>query len=227
MKPITEGYVLGKLLEKRGLSVHELAARAHVSTTTIYRLISGESQSIRISTLFKFGQVLGVSPTVFRSEDVLSKENPFDGPVSFVPDALPDDAREALADVMARRPGAVATAMGAVPLYLLSQLASVVRGDPPVPERTVCPPPFRELDGLDLVAMVVPPGRRALDGVEAGDVLYARLWKEGETPDPMDQDVVLCMRETGGVTLVRWGITAAPEGSRPVGRVVSFARGWI
>ena len=217
MTPIPEGRAIARIAQARGISVHELSDKSGIAATTIYRLVNGTAQTVRVSTLYSLAQVLGVTVDDLREPDIDLATLP---PMPVFADTL---------STPVAAPAASAPATSGVPLYRLAQTWALGRGDTARPLRSVSPPPFEEYKGQSLIALEVPPGRRRpCEGVEVGDVLYARLWKREETPDPMDQDLVLCINDMveGAVSLVRWTLTP-PEGLRPFGRVVCFARSWI
>ncbi len=215
MSATTFSNVLRQLLFKRDKSAHDLAKETGLAPSSIYRILNGEAKTIRISTRFLLARALGVQPEAFDHEDVLSCD---------LPPMPPTPLSDSVADAPAKdEPLPVS---GRVPLYRLSQVGAMARGDDEAPQRAVPPPPFDDYKGLDLIAVEVPPGRQGTDEPAPGDVLYVRPWKAEETPDPMDQDMVLAVRETGGALFTRWGLTP-PEGVRPYGRVVCFARSWI
>lgn len=208
MKPSTEGYVIGQLAIKRGLSHIQLARKADVAPTTIYRLVSGEAQSVRASTLLMIANALGVTPEDLRHEDILSRELP------------------TMADTVAEVAKPRAPVQSGVPLYKINKLDTALRGNTGEADDRVPPPPFEEYKGFTLIALTVPAGYSESLGLENGDVVYIRPWFE-EKAVPIAGDVVIA--EVNGrplPMLLRWK-DQMPEGVHPRGSVIAFARSWI
>lgn len=208
MKPSTEGYVIGQLAIKRGLSHIQLARKADVAPTTIYRLVSGEAQSVRASTLLMIANALGVTPEDLRHEDILNRELP------------------TMADTVAEVAKPRAPVQSGVPLYKINKIDTALRGDTGEADDRVPPPPFEEYRGFTLVALTVPAGYSESLGLENGDVVYIRPWGE-EKAVPIAGDVVIA--EVNGrplPMLLRWK-DQMPEGVHPRGNVIAFARSWI
>lgn len=208
MKPSTEGYVIGQLALKRGLSQIQLARKADVAPTTIYRLVSGEAQSVRASTLLMIANALGVTPEDLRHEDILNRELP------------------TMADTVAEVSKPRAPVPTGIPLYKINQVDAALREDFSTVKATVPPPPFEEYKGFTLIALTVPAGYSESLGLENGDVVYIRPWFE-ETAVPIAGDVVIA--EVYGrplPVLLRWK-DQMPEGVHPRGNVIAFARSWV
>lgn len=208
MKPSTEGYVIGQLAIKRGLSHIQLARRADVAPTTIYRLVSGEAQSVRASTLLMIANALGVTPEDLRHEDILNRELP------------------TMADTVTEVAKPRAPVQSGVPLYKINKIDSALRGDTGGADDRVPPPPFEEYKGFTLIALTVPAGYSESLGLENGDVVYIRPWGE-EKAVPIEGDVVIA--EVYGrplPILLRWK-DQMPEGVHPRGNVIAFARSWV
>lgn len=208
MKPSTEGYVIGQLAIKRGLSHIQLARKADVAPTTIYRLVSGEAQSVRASTLLMIANALGVTPEDLRHEDILSRELP------------------TMADTVAEVAKPRAPVQSGVPLYKINKIDTALRGDTGGTDDRVPPPPFEEYMGFTLIALTVPAGYSESLGLENGDVVYIRPWGE-EKAVPIAGDVVIA--EVNGrplPMLLRWK-DQMPDGVHPRGSVIAFARSWI
>ncbi len=207
MKPSTEGYVIGQLAIKRGLSHIQLARKADVAPTTIYRLVSGEAQSVRASTLLMIANALGVTPEDLRHEDILNRELP------------------TMADTVAEVAKPRAPVQSGVPLYKINKIDTALRGDTGGADDRVPPPPFEEYKGFTLIALTVPAGYSESLGLENGDVVYIRPWGE-EKAVPIAGDVVIA--EVNGrplPMLLRWK-DQMPEGVHPRGNVIAFARSW-
>ena len=208
MKPSTEGYVIGQLAIKRGLSHIQLARKADVAPTTIYRLVSGEAQSVRASTLLMIANALGVSPEDLRHEDILNQELP------------------TMADTVTEVAKPRAPVQSGVPLYKINKIDTALRGDTGEADDRVPSPPFEEYKGFTLIALTVPAGYSESLGLENGDVVYIRPWGE-EKAVPIAGDVVIA--EVNGrplPMLLRWK-DQMPEGVHPRGSVIAFARSWI
>lgn len=208
MKPSTEGYVIGQLALKRGLSQIQLARKADVAPTTIYRLVSGEAQSVRASTLLMIANALGVTPEDLRHEDILNRELP------------------TMADTVAEVSKPRAPVQSGVPLYKINKIDTALRGDTGGADDRVPPPPFEEYKGFTLIALTVPAGYSESLGLENGDVVYIRPWFE-ENAVPIAGDVVIA--EVYGrplPILLRWK-DQMPEGVHPRGSVIAFARSWV
>lgn len=208
MKPSTEGYVIGQLALKRGLSQIQLARKADVAPTTIYRLVSGEAQSVRASTLLMIANALGVTPEDLRHEDILNRELP------------------TMADTVTEVAKPRAPVQSGVPLYKINKIDTALRGDTGEADDRVPPPPFEEYKGFTLIALTVPAGYSESLGLENGDVVYIRPWFE-ETAVPIAGDVVIA--EVYGrplPVLLRWK-DQMPEGVHPRGNVIAFARSWV
>lgn len=208
MKPSTEGYVIGQLALKRGLSQIQLARKADVAPTTIYRLVSGEAQSVRASTLLMIANALGVTPEDLRHEDILNRELP------------------TMADTVAEVSKPRAPVPTGIPLYKINRVDAALREDFSTVKATVPPPPFEEYKGFTLIALTVPAGYSESLGLENGDVVYIRPWGE-EKAVPIAGDVVIA--EVNGrplPMLLRWK-DQMPEGVHPRGNVIAFARSWI
>lgn len=208
MKPSTEGYVIGQLAIKRGLSHIQLARKADVAPTTIYRLVSGEAQSVRASTLLMIANALGVTPEDLRHEDILNRELP------------------TMADTVAEVAKPRAPVQSGVPLYKINKIDTALRGDTGGADDRVPPPPFEEYKGFTLIALTVPAGYSESLGLENGDVVYIRPWGE-EKAVPIAGDVVIA--EVNGrplPMLLRWK-DQMPEGVHPRGNVIAFARSWV
>lgn len=208
MKPSTEGYVIGQLAIKRGLSHIQLARKADVAPTTIYRLVSGEAQSVRASTLLMIANALGVTPEDLRHEDILNRELP------------------TMADTVTEVAKPRAPVQSGVPLYKINKIDTALRGDTGGADDRVPPPPFEEYKGFTLIALTVPAGYSESLGLENGDVVYIRPWGE-EKAVPIAGDVVIA--EVNGrplPMLLRWK-DQMPEGVHPRGNVIAFARSWI
>lgn len=208
MKPSTEGYVIGQLAIKRGLSHIQLARKADVAPTTIYRLVSGEAQSVRASTLLMIANALGVTPEDLRHEDILNRELP------------------TMADTVTEVAKPRAPVQSGVPLYKINKIDTALRGDTGEADDRVPPPPFEEYKGFTLIALTVPAGYSESLGLENGDVVYIRPWFE-EKAVPIAGDVVIA--EVNGrplPMLLRWK-DQMPEGVHPRGNVIAFARSWV
>ena len=208
MKPSTEGYVIGQLAIKRGLSHIQLARKADVAPTTIYRLVSGEAQSVRASTLLMIANALGVTPEDLRHEDILNRELP------------------TMADTVTEVVKPRAPVQSGVPLYKINKIDTALRGDTGGADDRVPPPPFEEYKGFTLIALTVPAGYSESLGLENGDVVYIRPWGE-EKAVPIAGDVVIA--EVNGrplPMLLRWK-DQMPEGVHPRGNVIAFARSWV
>lgn len=208
MKPSTEGYVIGQLALKRGLSQIQLARKADVAPTTIYRLVSGEAQTVRASTLLMIANALGVTPEDLRHEDILNRELP------------------TMADTVAEVSKPRAPVQSGVPLYKINKIDTALRGDTGGTDDRVPPPPFEEYKGFTLIALTVPAGYSESLGLENGDVVYIRPWFE-EPAVPIAGDVVIA--EVYGrplPVLLRWK-DQMPEGVHPRGNVIAFARSWV
>ena len=208
MKPSTEGYVIGQLIARMNTTCTQLARVAGVAPTTLYRLTSGEIQSVRASTLLLIANALGVTPEDLRHEDILNQELP----------TMADSVTE-----VAKPPAPVPTG---VPLYKISKIDTALRGDTGGADDRVPPPPFEEYKGFTLIALTVPAGYSESLGLENGDVVYIRPWGE-EKAVPIAGDVVIA--EVNGrplPMLLRWK-DQMPEGVHPRGNVIAFARSWI
>lgn len=55
-----------QLIENSKLSKHQIAEKTGVNHSVIYRLCSGETKEIKITTAFKLADVLGVDVNEFR-----------------------------------------------------------------------------------------------------------------------------------------------------------------
>lgn len=208
MKPSTEGYVIGQLAIKRGLSHIQLARKADVAPTTIYRLVSGEAQSVRASTLLMIANALGVTPEDLRHEDILNHELP------------------TMADTVAEVAKPRTPVQSGVPLYKINKIDTALRGNAREADDRVPPPPFEEYKGFTLIALTVPAGYSESLGLENGDVVYIRPWGE-EKAVPIAGDVVIA--EVNGrplPMLLRWK-DQMPDGVYPRGNVIAFARSWV
>ena len=93
MTPSIEGQMIARLALQHGLSCSQLAKKAGVAPSTLYKLVSGEAQSIRASTLLLVAQALGVSPDVVRGAaeapaplpEVPAPRRPFLPPLTVTP----------------------------------------------------------------------------------------------------------------------------------------------
>lgn len=208
MKPSTEGYVIGQLIARMNTTCTQLAKVAGVAPTTLYRLTSGEIQSVRASTLLLIANALGVTPEDLRHEDILNRELP------------------TMADTVAEVAKPRAPVQSGVPLYKINKIDTALRGDTGEADDRVPPPPFEEYKGFTLIALTVPAGYSESLGLENGDVVYIRPWGE-EKAVPIAGDVVIA--EVNGrplPMLLRWK-DQMPEGVHPRGSVIAFARSWI
>ena len=208
MKPSTEGYVIGQLIARMNTTCTQLAKAAGVAPTTLYRLTSGEIQSVRASTLLLIANALGVTPEDLRHEDILNRELP------------------TMADTVAEVSKPRAPVQSGVPLYKISKIDTALRGDTGGADDRVPPPPFEEYKGFTLIALTVPAGYSESLGLENGDVVYIRPWGE-ENAVPIAGDVVIA--EVNGrplPMLLRWK-DQMPEGVHPRGSVIAFARSWV
>lgn len=208
MKPSTEGYVIGQLIAKMNTTCTQLAKVAGVAPTTLYRLTSGEIQSVRSSTLLLIANALGVTPEDLRHEDILNRELP------------------TMADTVTEVAKPRAPVQSGVPLYKINKIDTALRGDTGEADDRVPPPPFEEYKGFTLIALTVPAGYSESLGLENGDVVYIRPWGE-EKAVPIAGDVVIA--EVNGrplPMLLRWK-DQMPEGVHPRGSVIAFARSWI
>ena len=208
MKPSTEGYVIGQLIARMNTTCTQLAKVAGVAPTTLYRLTSGEIQSVRASTLLLIANALGVTPEDLRHEDILNRELP------------------TMADTVAEVAKPRAPVQSGVPLYKINKIDTALRGDTGEADDRVPPPPFEEYKGFTLIALTVPAGYSESLGLENGDVVYSRPWGE-EKAVPIAGDVVIA--EVNGrplPMLLRWK-DQMPEGVHPRGSVIAFARSWI
>lgn len=208
MKPSTEGYVIGQLIARMNTTCTQLAKVAGVAPTTLYRLTSGEIQSVRASTLLLIANALGVTPEDLRHEDILNRELP------------------TMADTVAEVAKPRAPVQSGVPLYKINKIDTALRGDTGEADDRVPSPPFEEYKGFTLIALTVPAGYSESLGLENGDVVYIRPWGE-EKAVPIAGDVVIA--EVNGrplPMLLRWK-DQMPEGVHPRGSVIAFARSWI
>lgn len=208
MKPSTEGYVIGQLIARMNTTCTQLAKVAGVAPTTLYRLTSGEIQSVRASTLLLIANALGVTPEDLRHEDILNRELP------------------TMADTVTEVAKPRAPVQSGVPLYKINKIDTALRGDTGGADDRVPPPPFEEYKGFTLIALTVPAGYSESLGLENGDVVYIRPWFE-EKAVPIAGDVVIA--EVNGrplPMLLRWK-DQMPEGVHPRGNVIAFARSWI
>ena len=208
MKPSTEGYVIGQLIARMNTTCTQLAKVAGVAPTTLYRLTSGEIQSVRASTLLLIANALGVTPEDLRHEGILNRELP------------------TMADTVAEVAKPRAPVQSGVPLYKINKIDTALRGDTGEADDRVPPPPFEEYKGFTLIALTVPAGYSESLGLENGDVVYSRPWGE-EKAVPIAGDVVIA--EVNGrplPMLLRWK-DQMPEGVHPRGSVIAFARSWI
>lgn len=208
MKPSTEGYVIGQLIARMNTTCTQLAKVAGVAPTTLYRLTSGEIQSVRASTLLLIANALGVTPEDLRHEDILNRELP------------------TMADTVTEVAKPRAPVPTGVPLYKISKIDTALRGDTGEADDRVPPPPFEEYKGFTLIALTVPAGYSESLGLENGDVVYIRPWGE-EKAVPIAGDVVIA--EVNGrplPMLLRWK-DQMPEGVHPRGSVIAFARSWV
>lgn len=225
MTPSIEGQMIARLALQQGLSCSQLAKKAGVAPSTLYKLVSGEAQSIRASTLLLVAQALGVSPDVVRGAaeapaplpEVPAPRRPFLPPLTVTPS--PEGGLPPTPEAWPRpRVGA--------PLYKLRDVARALKGEKVMREGLVPPPPFEEYEGLELSAIIVPAGYSDSLGLENGDVAYICPLAEGSAP-PLEGDVVLAELEGRPLPLLlRWS-GKTPASVRPLGNVICFARSWV